>query len=1602
MDKEEKKEDVKDVFVKNVKKGRIVKVAVWVALSPVLLFVFLSVLIYIPSVQQFAADRVAEHLSQELGMKVKVGRLQLKFPLDLSVEHATALQGNDTVFSADMLDVSVRMMPLFRSQIEVDGIFMSGLKVNTMSLIDACTIKGKVGEFALDAHNIDLKNGMAVVNKAVLKNTVLDVAMSDSVAEDTTASEPALWKVQLCNLHLHNVDLRLHLAPAVDSVSVGVGVGNAKIVAFLDLGEEIYRIDEFDMNNSSVNYDVGRNPYLCDSLQERVASFDASHIALTDFAMKLDSVEYRGTGSLNANIRQLTARERCGLKLEKTEGRVMMEDSALVVPSLALTTDDSYLTAGMKMDMNAFDDKNPGVMDVHASAQIGKNDMLLFVPNVATELVRNWPVKPMSVVFDAHGNMKSMHVDRLNAKLEDAFDLTSSADFTDITDSLRMGAAVNLKVLIHNADFIKGFVPADVAEQFVLPRNMTLLADAGMNDGKVSVDADLSTPYGSLILTSDYDVAKEGYLIGLDIENFMLSSFMKMEQQAYVNGSVTVNGRGTDIYSRKTCAEAIVALDEAHFGSVDVSGSRADAALSDGCMSLGFICDNSLLNTSFNLKGHLYPNKVDGTLDIDLPFADIRALGFAKERLEVTTKGVVAFTSDFSNKFMVDSHIDGLDMIIGKDSVKTEHFDIHAESTSDSTLAVVRTGDLDFNFRSPYNLFSLVAKSERFAKMVTKQMDKRTIDLEHLKKYMPVASLETSVGRNNPVTKILATNGISFDEVKASLITSPESGLLGNAHMYGFTNDTIDVDTVYFNLSQDSTSILFETGVICDDQKLCPGFKAYLDGHVDLDDADVHLAYFSKKGKKGIDLGIAAEFTDSLLCLKLYPDQPVIAFSQFSLNKDNYVNLNKKGDFFADVRLTSLKDSCRIALEASVVEKQYARVLLEKLNIEDLLTVLPFMPKITGMLNVDATYRATEENFLVNGWLSADKFSYEKMLIGDVKADFDYAPQGTTAHVITAKLSHNEQEVITLDGIYDSDVGGSLDGNLVFNDLPLSIASPFVPDQIAYFNGFLGGQIHAVGPVDKLVFDGQLMPDGMTVQSDMYAVKLRFADEPILIADSRLTFNKYKVYAVGENPLTLNGYVDLANMEQIRLSLGLYGRNFQLVDAQRTRKAVLFGKVYGDFFTRVTGTTDDLSVRGVINVLGNTNMTYIMADTPLSVDNRLDDIVTFVDFTAPPESADDIPKKTFMGIDMQVQLVVEDGAQFHCEFSADRQSYVNIQGGGSLAMNYTPEGILTLQGRYTVNEGEMKYSLPVIPLKTFTIRKGSYIEFTGDPMNPVLKIEAYEQTKAAVNENGGGSRTVAFDVGLKITNTLENMGLDFTIDAPEDITVQNELAGMSKEEKNKLAVAMLATGMYLSGNNSSGFSASNALNNFLQSEINSIAGQALRTAVDVNVGMEQNTNYDGSTRTDYSFKFSKRFFSNRLNVVIGGKVCDDNSSVERESGTYIDDVSLEWRLDKGGTRYVRIFHEKNYDNLLEGELIENGAGIVLRKKMDKLSELFIFKSDKKRREEELRRRQAGGSASSGTGNVSGGNGSSGENGSSENSVPVDKAQNREALKTDDK
>ena len=1478
------------------------RVLLGIALTPIFLLLLLFVLLYFPPVQKFAVDKAAEMLSEEMGMEVSVESVHLKFPLDLSMGGVLAIHEGDTVLDARELDICVKPMPLLDMQAEVDGFHLYDAKLNTKGLIDVCVIKGNLAELSLDSHSTDIKNGLAVVNKALLREADLQVLLNDSVPEDTSTVD---WRVQLDDLNLQKVKLSVLLTPNVDSTWVVADLGEMQTKAFIDLKESSYRVDWLEMTESKIAYDLRKEPRLPQQL-------DPSHLLFEDIHLKIDSLSYVGD-DFSMNLRQLAAKEQSGLTIMETQGRLEMDSTSLTVPKLHMKTEDSDLSLAYRMDMNAFDDENPGKFSLVSEGQIGKGDIIYFTrmggpdtKDVCTMLNKELPVRPVEVQLQADGNLQTLDVSQLHLKVPGKAVVDGSATLWDVANDLSLQTKLKAK------------------------------------------DA-----YGASInLDGGYVMASDAYRVDMTFSNLVVNNYVAMDDRTVLSGKVKANGRGFDFLSPSTTLDATANLTNAYMGKLNLSNVNADATLKGTKLQLALTADNDQVQTDLTFDGTLKRNLIEGVLDLNLPFADVQSMGFSEDVLTTSATGTMQFSYNMDKLFQVDSHVDVLKLKMGNDSINTDAFYLFAEALKDTTSATVRTGDLDFAFFTPNNLFNLMPKVEKLQKEVVKQFKAREVNLDMLKSYLPEMTLHITAKNNNPLSDVLKMYGIRFNEFAADIQASPFSGLRGDGHVYAFRKDSVRVDTAFFELAQDSTKFDYHVGMQCSDQPLLPAFRANLDGYLKANEVDAHLTYFDKKDQKGIDLGVRGLANDSCVNFSLYPQTPIIAHREFSINSDNYITTRPNRPIMADVRLTCLSDSSYLAVYAdeSDIGKQIANVIVNDLNIGEWLKVVPLpgLPKMDGMLNVDATYIDQGDNYMVEGVMNADRFAYEGMNMGNVSSRFTYMPQGDTRHVIDATVGYNDRDVLQLDGTYDAEGEGALDADLTFKDVPMDMFSPFMPDQLLGFKGEMAGGMKITGPMSALLFNGALLPKDVHLLSVPYNIDLRLANDSIVFNNSRVDFDSFKFYgADANNPLTLNGYLDFSNFDELFMSLSLNGRNFKLIEAKPTRNSLLHGDMYGDFFARVIGSTKDLTVRGLVRVLPTTNITYIMSETALYQTDRLEDIVTFVDFNAPPPPKESIPKKTYMGIDMNLVLSIEDGARLRGEFSADKQSYVNVQGGGNITMSYTPEGVFNMQGRYTINEGEMKYTLPVIPLKTFSIHPGSYIEFAGKPGNPLLNITATERMKATVSREDGSSRTVPFDVGLKISNTLQDMGLEFIIDAPEDQSVQNELAASSAEDRNKLAVGMLATGMYLSNSNGKGLAAGNALSGFLEDEINKIAGNALSTMVNVSVGVGQTVREDGSRRTDYSFQFSRKFFSDRLNVIIGGKVSSDNSTTRRESGAYIDNVSLEWRLDNGGTQYIRLFHEKDYSSLIEGELDRNGVGVVLRKKVDNLSELIFWKRRKK-------------------------------------------------------
>ena len=511
--------------------------------------------------------------------------------------------------------------------------------------------------------------------------------------------------------------------------------------------------------------------------------------------------------------------------------------------------------------------------------------------------------------------------------------------------------------------------------------------------------------------------------------------------------------------------------------------------------------------------------------------------------------------------------------------------------------------------------------------------------------------------------------------------------------------------------------------------------------------------------------------------------------------------------------------------------------------------------------------------------------------------------------------------------------------------LPVSMINGFIPERIVGLRGYGDGSLSIKGSLSRPDVNGEIYLDSCYLYSDPYGVEMRFANDPVRIVGSNLLFENFEMFANNNNSLNISGNLDFSNLDRMMMDVRMRAENLQLINAKENVRSMAYGKAFVNFYGMMNGPVSNLKMRGKLDVLGNTDMTYVLKESELATDNQMDDLIKFTNFKdSIPET---VEKPKLEGLDMSMSISVDESAHIHCTLNEDKTNYIDLQGGGDLRMSYNPIDELTLTGRYTLNSGEMKYSLPVIPLKTFHIQEGSFIEFTGDVMNPTLNITATENVKSNVASSSGDEHTVDFICGVKLTKTLAKPGVQFIIEAPNDMTVQDELNTLTEEGRSKVAITMLASGMYLSDGNTTSFSMNSALTSFLNSQINNITGTALRSmGLDLGMSVDNTTNSAGLVHTDYSFQFSKRFLNNRLSVIVGGKVSTGaNMDQSGSQNNFFDDVELQYRLGTASSKYVTLFYKNNVYDWLEGQIGEYGVGFLWRRKLNSFKDLLRFKSE---------------------------------------------------------
>ena len=1522
---------------KKSKTYKILKTTATIVCIPVILLWILIVMLYIPPLQRFAVDKICQKVSEASGFDIQLASFHLSFPLKVGVS-GFEVSRNDTIFAkGEHADVNISFTPLLSGEVEANYISLEKSNINTGNLIQGITIDGEIGFFRAIARNVDLEKEIANLRQVNIHSTDINITINDTTANEPEEDDaPLNW---ILNLHRGSIEnCRFVLNMPLDTISASVDLGKLLIRhGRIDLGKERYGIAAIALSNTGIRYDAGDKDRDTEPL---------SHIELNNINIACQDIEYT-PDSTRLELKRFNLIQPGGIRITNASTMLFADKEKLNVEELTINSKNgSYVKASTTLDWSSVFG-NTGNMSAFLSLALNKKDLKALLTEeqfgalslFENEMFRGW--------FAVNGNTSYMDVDTIDILIPSIADLQANGYARNITAIDSLEARLDLKSKSGDLRRLIG------AERNDSTPDVTINAEGHVTYAAKAIATDLTVKGlgGDIVTKASYDINAKGYEADIDIKEIDAGMLLDNVPLKEFTGKLLAKGKGFDIFGKNTEYDVNLSIDTVIYDNIKLNDIMLHANQEKQLSNIALTSNSEYLKFNIEANTELEPDNISNKTAIEISEADFMMIGLTDAELGTRLKMNIAASTDMQESHALKLNGKSIEIITPGKKFTPADITFDFSTTPDTSYITASNGDLHIkgSMKGGYNgLFKSLENISKKLKEATQEKDYTLYYIHDYTRELPDIFFDFSCGKQNMLHNFLAINKININNINLDMSINEERGININSGVYGFKTGEINLDTIRFFTKQDGNNIRYLAGIrstAVNPQQEKLTFSSMLYGNIFNDSVTTNFMFRDRQEGVGVKFGLKTLVKPNELNLSFRPEA-VLLNNRFSFNKENYITLKSNGTIDADVTLSNDSEAgMHLYTTPSGSSKLNANLELFNIDLAELTSVMPFVPDIAGLLNLELYLNKSKDDMMLSSDIRIDDVAYEGTPIGNEALEIVYFPKNEKTHYLDVLMRHNEEEVLHLSGDYLDDAKGpGLYGNISLNRFPLNITHAFTKDAGMSLNGYINSELKADGKLSALSTDGFIQFDSVYINAPLFGTDLHLSDKKVNIDNNKITFRNFDIYAKGDTPFKLNGTVDMDRLTNPTFNLRMNASDYELINAPRTKGSMLYGKMFIDFRAFISGALNNMKVYGNATLLGKSNITYVMQDAPITTDKELDGLVEFVNFQDTTKVEEIEEEADFGNMNISLGLKIEDGARINADLDANRNSYVMLRGGGNLNMTYTNDNGLNVTGTYAMDEGELKYELPIIPLKTFHITDGSKVTWNGDVLDPTLEITATERITTSVEIDDSGMQPVAFDVGVKLSNTLSNMGLTFTISAPENAVVQDQLNSLDAETLNKYAVTMLITGTYIG--NTKGMTVSNALSSFLDAKINDLAGTAMKS-VSVNVGISDAENVEtGSTYKNYSFSFKKRFFNDRLTIVIGGEVNSGDHPVANDS--FINNVSLEWKISDSSNRYIRIFYDKNYESLLEGEIIETGIGYVYKKKLQNLKELFIFrKNDKK-------------------------------------------------------
>ncbi len=488
---------------------------------------------------------------------------------------------------------------------------------------------------------------------------------------------------------------------------------------------------------------------------------------------------------------------------------------------------------------------------------------------------------------------------------------------------------------------------------------------------------------------------------------------------------------------------------------------------------------------------------------------------------------------------------------------------------------------------------------------------------------------------------------------------------------------------------------------------------------------------------------------------------------------------------------------------------------------------------------------------------------------------------------------------------------------------------------------------------------GDIKVDSLATTVEYTRCRYSVPKATVKVENNRLMADNVEVFDRNGRKGSASFDVSLAHLSNIEYNVGLRVNNMEVLNTNDRDNPMFYGSIFATGTGSIRGDKAGVKLDFVARSDDNTKFYMPLTDNS---DIQTADFVTFATKTQDTTSYlarkkmqfENRQKRRTSGgdaMDITMALDVRPNAEVQLVIDPTVGDIIKGTGTGQLNLRINPQAdIFEMYGDYTIDKGSYLFTLQNVINKWFDIEPGSTIQWTGDPLDALLNIDAVYRLKASLQpllegsltESNRSTRAVPVECFIHLTDRLTQPNVTFDIVVPNtDSEVQSLISSAlaTPESKSQQFLYLIIANSFISESNNTmtssiGASAtaatgfemlSNQFSNWLSSD-------------DYKIVLRYRPRTEQMS-DEVDFGFSKSLVDNRLLIEVEGNYIVDRTQVVNATSNFTGEAYLTWLIDRAGTLRLKGFTH-TIDRFDENQgLQETGIGIYFKEDFNNARDL---------------------------------------------------------------